>query len=172
MAPDTPAPPAPAPSPSDDRHAIETLIMTYAERFDLGDFAGVADLFAHATYRAGSGDAVHTQTGAAAVRATFEAMVRRYPDGTPRTKHVTTNVVIDLAGDVAAARSYYLVLQQTDDLPLQPIITGRYHDRFERVGGDWRFADRLIFSDLIGDLGHHLRHDPFAPAPGATRPTD
>ena len=26
--------------------------------------------------------------------------------------------------------------------------------------------------DLIGDLGHHLRRDPFAPAPGAARPTD
>jgi hypothetical protein len=85
---------------------------------------------------------------------------------------VTTNVVIDLADDAATARSYYLVLQQTDDLPLQPIIAGRYHDRFERVGGVWRFADRLILTDLIGDLGHHLRRDPFAPAPGAARPTD
>ncbi len=170
MAPDTPAPPGP--SPSDDWHAIETLIMTYAERVDLGDFAGAADLFADATYRADAGDAVHSQTGAAAVLATFEGMVRRYPDGTPRTKHVTTNVVIDLADDAATARSYYLVLQQTDDLPLQPIIAGRYHDRFERVGGVWRFADRLILTDLIGDLGHHLRRDPFAPAPGAARPTD
>jgi hypothetical protein len=42
------------------------------------------------------------------------------------------------------------------------IIAGRYHDRFERVGGEWQFADRLIFSDLIGDLSHHLTIDPFA----------
>ncbi len=170
---------APSPTPADDRHAIETLIMTYAERVDLGDFAGVGALFAHATYRAAHGGDVHTQTGAAAVQATFEGMVRRYPDGTPRTKHVTTNVVVELDGDAATARSYYLVLQQTDDLALQPIIAGRYHDRFERVDGTWRFADRLIHSDLIGDLGHHLRADPFGAPPGArtartarTAPTD
>ena len=30
---------------------------------------------------------------------------------------------------------------------------------FERVDGVWRFADRLIFSDLIGDLSRHLLVD-------------
>jgi hypothetical protein len=27
----------------------------------------------------------------------------------------------------------------------------------ERVDGAWRFADRLILSDLVGDLSRHLR---------------
>ena len=72
-----------AASPADDWHAVETLVMTYAERVDLGDFAGVADLFAHATYRAAAGDQVTSQEGSAAVLATFEGMVRRYDDGTP-----------------------------------------------------------------------------------------
>jgi hypothetical protein len=146
-------------NPADDWHAIETLIMTYAERVDLGDYAGVAELFAHGTYRAEHGGAVTSQEGSDAVRGTFEQMVRRYDDGTPRTKHVTTNVMVDLDGDTATARSYYTVFQQTDVLPLQPIIAGRYHDRFERVDGAWRFADRLIYSDLIGDLSQHLLVD-------------
>ena len=104
--------------------------------------------------------------GAAAVTAQFEALVRVYPDGTPRTKHVTTNVVVDLAPDAGSAtsRCYFTVFQQTDELPLQPIIAGRYHDRFVRVDGTWRFADRLIFSDLIGDLRHHLLVDVFGGA--------
>ena len=42
-------------------------------------------------------------------------------------------------------------------LPLQAILCGRYHDAFERVGGAWRFADRLILPDLVGDLSRHLR---------------
>ena len=144
---------------SDDWHAIENLIMTYAERVDLGDFAGVAALFEHATYRAENGGQIMSQEGAAAVQATFDTMVRRYPDGTPRTKHVTTNLMVEVDGDSATSRCYYTVLQQTDVLPLQPIIAGRYHDRFERVDGAWRFADRLIFSDLIGDLSQHLMVD-------------
>ncbi|MBM3659401.1 MAG: nuclear transport factor 2 family protein [Actinobacteria bacterium] len=152
---------AAAPS-ADDWHAVETLIMTYAERVDLGDFAGVAELFAHATYRAAAGDQVTSQRGAEAVLATFEGMVRRYDDGTPRTKHVTTNLMVDVDGDVANSRCYFTVFQQTDVLALQPIIAGRYFDRFERVDGDWRFADRLIHSDLIGDLSQHLLVDPFA----------
>ena len=144
---------------SDDWQAIETLIMTYAERVDLGDFAGVADLFDGATYRSVLGDEVMVQEGRDAVLNTFETMVRRYPDGTPRTKHVTTNVMVEVDGDNATARSYYTVMQQTEVLPLQPIICGRYHDTFTNQGGDWRFADRLIFSDLIGDLSQHLLVD-------------
>jgi hypothetical protein len=146
---------------SDDWHAIETLIMTYAERVDLGDFAGVADLFDGATYRSVLGDDVMVQEGRDAVLNTFETLVRRYPDGTPRTKHVTTNVMVDIDGDTATARSYYTVMQQTDVLPLQPIICGRYHDAFAKHDGVWRLTDRLIFSDLIGDLSQHLMADVF-----------
>jgi hypothetical protein len=146
---------------SDDWHAIETLIMTYAERVDLGDFAGVADLFDGATYRSALGDDVTVQDGRDAVLDTFETLVRRYPDGTPRTKHVTTNVMVEVDGNTATARSYYTVMQQTDVLPLQPIICGRYHDRFANEGGEWRFTDRLIFSDLVGDLSQHLTVDFF-----------
>jgi hypothetical protein len=146
---------------SDDWHAIETLIMTYAERVDLGDFAGVADLFDGATYRSALGDDVMVQDGRDAVLNTFETLVRRYPDGTPRTKHVTTNVMVEVDGNTATARSYYTVMQQTDVLPLQPIICGRYHDAFAKHDGTWRFTDRLIFSDLIGDLSQHLTVDFF-----------
>ena len=144
---------------SDDWHAIETLIMTYAERVDLGDFGGVADLFDGATYRSALGDDVMVQEGRGAVLNTFETMVRKYDDGTPRTKHVTTNVMVEVDGSTATARSYYTVMQQTDVLPLQPIICGRYHDAFAMQDGVWRFTDRLIFSDLIGDLSQHLLVD-------------
>ena len=145
---------------SDDWHAIETLIMTYAERVDLGDYAGVADLFDGATYRSALGDDVMVQDGRDAVLATFETLVRRYPDGTPRTKHVTTNVMVEVDGDTAIARSYYTVMQQTDVLPLQPIICGRYHDTFQRIDGRWWFATRTMLVDLVGDLSHHLLHQP------------
>ena len=85
-----------------------------------------------------------------------------YDDGTLRTKHVTTNTILEFddSGHRATARSYFTVLQATPDLPLQPVIAGRYHDAFEKVDGAWRFHERVIHGDLIGDLTNHLRDNP------------
>ena len=85
--------------------------------------------------------------------------MKLHEDGTPRTKHVTTNLVVevDAAAGTATARSYFTVLQQTAAIPLQPIVAGRYHDRFVRDGGRWRFAERVVYMDLVGDLRDHLR---------------
>jgi hypothetical protein len=127
--------------------------MGYAERLDAGDLAGVAAHFADAAYRSAQGGEYR---GAAAVREVLERLVILY-DGVPRTQHVTTNLVIELAGDTAAARSYFTVLQAAPGAPLQPIVAGRYHDRFVRGADGWRFSDRLIFMDLIGDLSRHLK---------------
>ena len=136
------------------RDAIAALLYTYAERLDAGDFAGVAALFARSTYGAAEGP---QRQGSAEVLAALERLVKRH-DGIPRTKHVITNAIIDVddAAGSATSRSYFTVFQATQALPLQPIIAGRYHDRFERADGAWRFADRRIFMDLIGDLREHL----------------
>jgi 3-phenylpropionate/cinnamic acid dioxygenase small subunit len=148
---------------TDARTGIEAIVYGYAERVDHGDFAGVAELFADALYKGGGPDdpGVH---GAEPVQQILETMVRRYDDGTPRTKHVTTNLIIeaDEAAGSASARSYYTVFQQVQDTPMQPIVAGRYHDAFERVDGVWRLTERVIFCDLIGDISRHLTIDPFA----------
>lgn len=150
-------------STSDARNAIEHIVYGYAACVDAGDFDGVAALFAHARYKGGGPDDPGV-VGAAPVLQILETMVRRYDDGTPRTKHVTTNLIIDADDDEdhATAQSYYTVLQQLDGFPLQPIIAGRYHDAFERVDGEWRLTERVIFCDLVGDLSRHLTIDPFA----------
>lgn len=140
-------------SACEDRAAIAALIYGYAERLDGGDLAGVGALFAGATYRSDRGGVYR---GAAEVQAVLERLVMLY-DGVPRTRHVTTNLVIEVAGDDASARAYFTVLQAAPDGPLQPIAAGRYRDRFARVDGAWRFADRLVFLDLVGDLSRHLR---------------
>ena len=63
------------------------------------------------------------------------------------------------ANDAATAKSYYVVFQATDALPFQAIVGGRYEDRFERVDGEWRFADRVVIVDQIGDMKEHLSFD-------------
>src|SRR3954451_21530458 len=83
-----------------------------------------------------------------------------YEDGTPRTKHVTTNIAIEVDEEAgtAVARSYFTALQALPGLALQPIVSGRYRDRFERRDGEWCFVERRVRTDLVGDLSHHLRH--------------
>ena len=136
---------------------IANLLYTYAEYMDSGDFASAADLFAHAQLRASAEDdgIVDSDT----MLSVWRGMVIVYPDGTPRTKHVVTNPIIDVDDEAGTAtcRSYYTVLQQTDDFPLQVVVTGRYADRFERVDGRWRFTYRdYSMIDQVGDLSHHL----------------
>ena len=137
----------------DDRTAIAALVFAYAERLDAGDFAGVAALFADGVFRSDRGGRYE---GAAAVRDVLERLVILHDDGTPKTKHVTTNLVIEVDAMVASARSYFTVLQATPSVPLQAIVAGRYHDRFEQHDGIWRFADRLIYVDLVGNVSDHL----------------
>jgi 3-phenylpropionate/cinnamic acid dioxygenase small subunit len=140
---------------SDNDRAIENLIYRYAERIDAGDLAGVAELFTHGRIQAAPGIVFE---GAEQVRSMYDSATRLYDDGTPRTRHTTTNVAIETDDEAgtAAARAYYTVFQQTDELPLQPIIAGRYADTFHRVDGQWWFDTREIFVDLSGDLSHHL----------------
>jgi hypothetical protein len=137
----------------DDRAAIAALLFAYAERLDAGDFAGVAALFADGVFRSDRGGRYE---GAAAVRDVLERLVILHEDGTPKTKHVTTNLVIEVDAMSATARSYFTVLQATAKVPLQPIVAGRYHDRFEERDGIWYFAERLIYVDLVGNVSDHL----------------
>ena len=143
----------------DSAREIENLIYLYAERLDLGDLDGVAELFRHGRIRhapvAQGGPSVE---GRDAVRRLYAGATRLYENGTPLTRHVTTNVIVEVDDDAgtAATRSAYTVFQRTERLALQPIIAGRYHDTFQRIDGRWWFDTRVLFVDMVGDLSQHL----------------
>ncbi len=141
--------------PVPDHVAIANLVYRYAELIDAGDFDGIGGLFADAVITAEGSDV--SWRGSQAITEMYVDGTRRYPDGTPRTKHVTTNLVIEVddARELATCRSYFTVLQQTDPVPLQPIIAGRYHDEFRRAV-HWSFSRRHMIVDLVGDLSRHL----------------
>jgi 3-phenylpropionate/cinnamic acid dioxygenase small subunit len=140
---------------ADNDREIENLVYAYAERIDAGDLDGVAELFRHGRLHPAPGVVIE---GVEQVRSLYGGATRLYDDGTPRTRHVTTNVSVELGDDgtTGSARSYYTVFQQTEELPLQAIIAGHYHDTFHQVDGRWCFDTREIFVDLTGDLSHHL----------------
>jgi 3-phenylpropionate/cinnamic acid dioxygenase small subunit len=122
---------------------------------DDGDFEGVGRLLADATFTGGAGSV----TGRDAIERLLRENVVVYEDGTPRTKHLITNVAIEVDEEsgTATSRSYFTALQALPDLGLQPIVSGRYYDRFERREGRWRFVERRVRTDLIGDMSRHLR---------------
>jgi 3-phenylpropionate/cinnamic acid dioxygenase small subunit len=140
--------------PASDRDRIENLLARYCELYDEGDFAGYAALFEGARVVGPTA----TLSGAAEVQAYHERNCLLY-DGIPRTRHVTTNVHIEVdeAARTARARSYVTVLQATEDFPLQAIFVGQYKDQLAEVGGEWRFVEREAVPFLVGDLSRHAR---------------
>jgi len=58
-----------------------------------------------------------------------------------RGKHLTTNSVVDLAGDRATVVSDFAFLA-FDEGGLVPSLAGRYHDELHRVDGRWQIHRR------------------------------
>lgn len=145
---------------TDSARTIENLLYTYAERLDAGDLDGVAALFEHGSIcGVEDGPPETVFTGATGVRRMYEMATRIYDDGTPKTKHLTTNVHVNVDDEAGTARSsaYYCVTQATPELPLQIIVTGHYHDTFQRIDGSWWFDTRTMYVDQIGDTSQHLK---------------
>jgi SnoaL-like protein len=142
---------------ADDYFAIQKLIFSYPLHLDRGEVDEMAALFAHADVY--MGDLPPVRSNPAEIAAAFRNFLQIYPDGTPRTRHMTSNLIIEADGpNQAFANCYVMVFQQTQHLPLQPIIGGDYRDRFEKVNGIWRFTERRIGNDLFGDLSAHGKY--------------
>jgi hypothetical protein len=147
---------------------IRNLLGRYTELVDAGDWDGVGELFARG--RLATDDGTVLAEGADAVAAFYRSGTRLH-DGSPRTKHLVANPVLHFeAEDRAVVTSSYVVFQAVGGGPLQPIIAGRYTDRFaaspvapspgaegaEGGGGGWHFTERRFAVDLVGDLANHL----------------
>jgi hypothetical protein len=143
---------------SDGDH-VRNLLGRYCERLDAGDLPGVGALFAHG--RLATEDGTVLATGAEEVAA-FYGRGTRLHDGSPRTKHLVIDTVLEPSADGGSivARSSYVVLQAVEgELALQPIIAGRYVDSFARDEDGWTWVERRFAVDLVGDLSRHLAYE-------------
>lgn len=132
--------------------SILALMAEYCDSIDRGDLDGCAALFRGGRW----GIAGDLAEGEAAVRALL-ANVTLYK-GVPLTRHLMSNVLIEVAadGNQASARSCLMVMQGVPpDFPLQAIFIGTYHDVFVCEQGQWRFRERVIYPNLVGDLSRH-----------------
>lgn len=133
-----------------DESAITALVNSYALLLDQGEMDAVAALFEHSTWRSDPDGPV--LRGSKEVRPVYEKL-KTY-EGSPRTKHLLTNLTVnvDPSGSNASAHCYWTVLQNVEPLrTIEIILSGQYTDTFEKVGGTWRFTDRLIKVDFTGD---------------------
>lgn len=128
------------------REEIRDLVARYNANGDSGRFASVLELFAE--------DAVmHLPAGShhgrAAIAAMFDTVASNTGSGDAARaafiRHFTATLQIDLESpDTASSRCYYQVLTERG-----LDHWGRYIDRYRRVGGRWRFAERTVTTDGV-----------------------
>jgi hypothetical protein len=119
--------------------AIENLIASYAFLNDDADIAGLGELFANAVCTLDG----TTARGRHEVETLARTIINVGPDGRSTTSHEITNIILDIdeVAGTAVGRAYWTVYQAVSGSPRQPILAGRYHDRFQRRDGVWRFAE-------------------------------
>jgi hypothetical protein len=140
---------------SDDRWEIGNLIARYAELLNLGQIVEIGELFRYGRITSSNSDDVHE--GSEAVVAMYRRSVH-FPEKLPDTLLFTSNLQLEVDGDSATGKAYFLGMHQTEGGGgVVAVIAGRYHDEFRRIDGRWWFHHRHMIPDLAGDLSSHLR---------------
>lgn len=129
--------------------ACERLVYAYSRALDLGDLAGAADFFAEN----GSMSRPMTPDQIIEGREAIRASLLTRPKGL-LTKHLATNILIDVESREAARGISYLTMVATtpgDGMPggakppftaPGPMYFGQFEDRFVRENGVWKFLSR------------------------------
>lgn len=142
---------------------ITELISRYGNCLDSGDFDGLQSLFVEdAVFRIMPDGGVPLLQGSRGIR---EAVERRWTlvhRGAQR-RHVMSNIVVEaLDADAASARTVLLVYEvaKAPGSRIHLHGMGVYEDGLVRLGGAWRFRERLLILD---------RTDYFAPGWTSTK---
>jgi hypothetical protein len=142
-----------------DYEHIRALSYRYTFHLDAGDMAAVGELLANAVLRpAMPGVRDEAIRGRQAITEFYMGQVVTDDRGDPRTRHLITNQLIEPGPepDTATSQCYFTVLQRPPKEPFQLVVGGRYHDRFAKVDGAWRFAEKEIQVDHLNAIEHHF----------------
>jgi hypothetical protein len=126
--------------------ACERLVHAYSRALDLGDLSGAADFFAEN----GSMRRPMTPDQLIEGRERIRVALLTRPKGL-LTRHLATNVMIEVDGRDAAHGISYLTMiatapqgaaTQPPFVSAGPIYFGEFKDRFVRERGEWKFLER------------------------------
>ncbi|HVY81405.1 MAG TPA: nuclear transport factor 2 family protein [Steroidobacteraceae bacterium] len=130
---------------SEIERACERLVYVYSRALDLGDMNAAADCFAERGSMARPMMPDQIIQGRETIRASLLARPK-----TLLTKHLATNVMIDVESRDSARGISYLTMISTTPPPegkppfisQGPIYFGEFKDRFVRERGAWKFLER------------------------------
>jgi uncharacterized protein (TIGR02246 family) len=124
---------------SEDRTAIERLLLEYGRTLDNRDFAAYAKLFAENGEWKGTLGTFH---GPAAIQTAMEKIFAGATDIPKGSNfHQMTNFIIELQADRATASSKFVFFTMDKSKP-NALVAGRYEDILIRENGVWRFLLR------------------------------
>ena len=106
---------------TDSRDEIRDVMFRYARLTDLADHDAVGEIFEHGPFRSTLGSA----HGGAVLAENRKRHILTH-DGSPGTRHVTTNIMIDADEEAGTARvrSYFSLFQATPSMRLRLIGAG------------------------------------------------
>jgi uncharacterized protein (TIGR02246 family) len=119
------------PSTTEDRDEILQLLYRYNHAIDSGDAQEWAETF--------TPDGVFDVAGQ--VRSGQNELIA-FASSVHGYRHIVVNPVIDVAGDTATVRAYFVVYQGTALAGM-----GTYQDELVRTPDGWRFAKRVSTPD-------------------------
>jgi hypothetical protein len=84
--------------------------------------------------------------------ADYEANASWGKSRTEQLRHITTNFLIEGAGDTASMKAYvvlYITRLDTPDRKTDFSLAGHYECDVVRVGGSWKLKSRILFLDTV-----------------------
>jgi len=125
--------------------ACERIVYEYARALDRGDLSGAADFFAEQGSMSRPMMPDQVIEGREVIRTSLLTRPRSL-----LTKHLATNVLIDVESrDSASGISYLTMISATPPAEAKPpfvsqgpVYFGEFRDRFVRENGQWKFLER------------------------------
>ena len=125
-----------------DKQAIYEVLVRYCRAIDRLDEELLSTVYHpdawddHGTFRAAAPDAVRE-------------LITRVRSLSKSSMHSITNVLIELHGDSARSEAHFIAWMRFDRERNEFIraLGGRYLDQFERRGGVWRIANRVVVQE-------------------------
>jgi hypothetical protein len=128
-----------------DREAIRDCLYRYCRGIDRADEAALRSAYwpdAHDSHGAYNGP----------VEGFIQMALGVFKTG-PRNIHQVSNILIEFTGPAEAlVESYFSALQRAPDrqgVVRQVLLCGRYCDRFQKRGDEWRVAERTVVYDWV-----------------------
>lgn len=133
----------------EDKEAIRHLLETYIEFNETRNYRAYSQLFAR------NGELQMRRGTATGPEAIYKLLEENFGGPLPddsmlrHASHVLTNIVIDVAGDTATARSRWALLSPSrgDGTP-RVAQSGFYTDTLVREDGQWKFLQRVITTGI------------------------